>query len=1025
MNYNLIRNGSLKALTTAGTGDISLSYDQLEKLQDQNTTSNSVTITSGVLYLEADLSQRIKVDGIRLYADDLTKSSNIEFAFKNSSGGSYTPLSTSVSSHYSTTIPDPSAPRFVRAVISGTNIGLFEFQIFNDDTIVAFGQDGQTFAEYLTDTPIGTVGTPQAVAIYNNGTSPIPAVAYVSIDHTATSGDNYVEISTSLNGTYFSIDDGALIEDDKENSTYRWGMGLFDDVEVSADKLVVPVTNAIDYRLGEIPLTDKTNSFNTADHCWDYDKINEKMYVIASDGIVKLFDYDYNNDVWTHINEINPGCTGHSTKASMCYMNDYVYVICDGDQDFGRYDLNGPTASGGAFNWTSLSSPTADDGGTDSRRNICSDYIRYIYSIDLSTTPTNKLQRYDTVSGTWSALSSGYSLVAEAHESPRCHMWFDGDEGRSFLYLIIGWRTETRYIQRYSIDLDTWNTTYFDLNTIYAQTSFADNQTSMSYYDNIIWFMLGNAAADNKLYKYNVSTTVFTEIDIGFKVRDGLSATLSDYMIAIKPKPDKTGRLFMGNIDSNRSYLFTYDEVPDAGTYTTPIFQLTDGNQASYFVIDGNTTSGVASISFDGDVFDGTIRVRNSDTAPIVVEEVYWNYHGGTDTTDGAVQKSIVHNDVTTDIWANVSLNATWAILGATAVDRRTGYVAAGFMHSTVGQINVYDRDGNLVYAPVQSTRYRADVNMEFDKFGGLWIYGDFFKYLVHFDSVGIIYELYNSGTDFVYDLAAEMDGDGVWYTDKIDDILYHLDGDGTILHTISLDTPRAICGTLDNGCWVSDNNNQIARRYNSSGVLVTSVTIGRSISRMTTDMNNGFWYLSGNRVYHVTSGGTQDVNVEFNQPTKIKGGHNGVLVWSENQDYVKYLNNAGSVTRTFTAAAIELGISGYPALFSFRLEDAKDFKDTSDIMPVSYDPIWGTGGSLSWLEVRKDGYFLPKKIYHQAEITLRGSAELTKVIMAPALKVQDIPAGDFKNIYIRTNIPEVAGVDDYTARIKAWWGVS
>ena len=710
VQYNLIRNGSLQALTSSGTGDIALSFSQLEKLQDQNLTSSGVSVAiSGTLYLEADLSQRIKVDGIRLYADDLTKSSNIEFAFKNSSGASYTPLSTSVSSYYSTTIADPSAPRFVRAVISGTSMGLFEFQIFNDDTIVAFGDDGQLFAEYLQSTPIGTVGTPQAISIFNNGTSTIPAVAYTSIDYTATSGDNYVEISTSINGTYFSIDDGALIEDDKDNSTYKWSMGSFSNTEVNADKVIVT--------------------------------------------------------------------------------------------------------------------------------------------------------------------------------------------------------------------------------------------------------------------------------------------------------------------------------APTVGTYTTPIFELTDNNQASYFVIDGNTTAVSDSISFDENVFNGTIRVRSSNTKPIDIEEVYWVYDDNA-IDDIVLEKAVIYTGDVTATWVFFDANTRYNPIG-TAVNRRNGNVAMVFKYDfgiTFGSfVYIFNHAASLIHTrgSTSDTKSRFDVNTEFDKFGGIWGYGAEYGYLMHYDNdlSTVLYELYSSGTDFVYDLAVEMDGNGVWYTDKVDDILYHLDSDGTILHTIPLDTPRAICGTLDNGCWVIDNGVDIARRYNSSGVLVSSVSTGRDADRATTDMNNGFWYLSGNYLYHVTSGGVEDVTaLEFDQPTKIKGGHNGVIVWSSAQNYVKYIDNDGNVTRTFS---VPYSNDGYPALFSFRLDDAKDFQDTNNIMPVSYDPVWGTGGSLGWTEVRKDGYFLPKHTYQQAEITVRGSAELTKVIMAPALKVQDIPAGDFKNIYIRTNIPEVAGVDDYTARIKAWWGVS
>ena len=83
-----------------------------------------------------------------------------------------------------------------------------------------------------------------------------------------------------------------------------------------------------------------------------------------------------------------------------------------------------------------------------------------------------------------------------------------------------------------------------------------------------------------------------------------------------------------------------------------------------------------------------------------------------------------------------------------------------------------------------------------------------------------------------------------------------------------------------------------------------------------------------------------------------------------------------------------------------------------------------GTGGTAEWLEVRKDGYFLPKKQYHQVEITLRGAAVLEKVIVAPAIKIQDIPKQSYKYMYIKTDIPEGVTIDQYESRLKSWWGV-
>ena len=43
---------------------------------------------------------------------------------------------------------------------------------------------------------------------------------------------------------------------------------------------------------------------------------------------------------------------------------------------------------------------------------------------------------------------------------------------------------------------------------------------------------------------------------------------------------------------------------------------------------------------------------------------------------------------------------------------------------------------------------------------------------------------------------------------------------------------------------------------------------------------------------------------------------------------------------------------------------------------------------------------------------------------MAPAIKVEDIPPKDYKNIYIKTDIPHGVDITDYETKLKAWWKI-
>jgi hypothetical protein len=374
------------------------------------------------------------------------------------------------------------------------------------------------------------------------------------------------------------------------------------------------------------------------------------------------------------------------------------------------------------------------------------------------------------------------------------------------------------------------------------------------------------------------------------------------------------------------------------------------------------------------------------------------------------------------------------------AVNRRNGdMIVCWAVYSApyvyANRIALTTRTGAIRWRKEESTwgQYGLLLNRraEFDYVGGFWGYGDYYQYyinetyrLLHFDVYGNnLANIYLTGIDFLYDLAVEWEGDGVWYTDQVNNFLVHKNSTGTTLQSIALPQPRAVCATLDSGCWVIDNTNQSAYRYTSSGILSKSVSLGRTASRMAYDYADGFWYVSGNYVYHVTSEGTQDFSILLNSISRLYGAKNGCVALNGTTMTASFIDRStGTITRTWTS-----GSYSAMGVFSTDLDDAISYQglDSSDLLPMASDPVWGTvSGSLAWQEIRKDGYFLPKAKYHQVEVTLRGGATLNKVLMAPAIKVQDIASQTYKNMYIKTDIPVDADITDYEARIKTWWGV-
>lgn len=1042
VKYNLIRNGYFRSLTSSGTGNVSLNWTQLESLMDGNLTSSGVALTSsGVLYLEADLSQRIKIDGIRLYASDLTKSANIDFYYKNEESDSFTPLVTQVGSYYYTTISDPSAPRYVRATISGVNISLYEFQIFNDDYIVGFGTDGDTYAEYLDDTPVGEIGTPQAIAIYNKGTSDIPADAYVAVDYTGNEGDYYLEISTSRDGTYYGLEDGVVLDSDSVTETYRWSMGEFDGTEISSDSIILTNTSSVGLS-SAIPF-NSAGEINAACKNLHYAADRDEIYLVSKDGTaLKLYKYDLDEDSWSFVSELDAGETKYDNITVSCYLNGYIYVMykIDGSK-FGRYNLDGPQD-----NWEDLPASPTFSGGfagiTQDRISMCTDSVNNVYVATCrwrDTATGRNFLRYDVTTSGWSILSDQY--VNYYYDGGNADygmqsITYDTDRDRLYMFSVSENNAYERiYIQRYFVSTNVWENDWLDTYVPgITRTNGGWTSCDIYYYDGYIYCNpnIGSENYSEYIFRYSVSDSMWEKFYVGYTSKDntgGPESIEGYHTLVIPPKTGVTDHTILcGNIDGYQLNLLIYGVVQN-GSYTTPIFGLDSGYDASYFVIDGDTTSGVSSISYDANTYDGTIRVRSSDTKPLDVDEIFWTVANGVGSFE--IYRYIVYDGSYSAFTTAFGTDGRETAL-ITTVNRRNKTVLSNNLYNYFtndwANFKIFDYAGNLLYSISKSGpadfAYCFNVNCEYDKYGNIWGYGDYRYYLKHWN-----YELntdlcsFYDGTDFLYDLAVEMDGDGVWYTDQIQDIVNHKDSMGNDLNFVALNEPRAICGTLDNGCWVIDNGDLKAYRYDSDANLVKTVTLNRTATRMSSDLQDGFWYISSNKVYHVNSNGSQTTSATLSYiADRVRGGYNGCIVWSSSADNIKYIDNNGTILWSFDSPGTSE--TTIPALFSYRHDEYVDFQDTNQLIPATYDPVWGTGGSAEWKEVVKDGYYLPKYRYHQAEITLRGPAELEKVIMAPAIKIEDIPKNDYKNMYIRTNVPEGVDIESYEGRIRSWWSV-
>lgn len=1042
MYYNLIRNSNF---TSSGT--MSLVYSDIYKLQDGNTTSSGVAV-SGTNDLLVDLSQRIKIDDIRLYTDDGSKSGNIYFYYKNFAEDEYVLLTTySGADYYYANVPTPSAPQFIKATISGIDITLYEFEVLNDDYDVAYGEDGELYDTYLANTPIGTQGTPEAIPIYNNGNSSIPINAYTCVEYSGDDSDLYIQLASNINGPYKGIEDGVSLQDNLSTSEYTWNMGRFNHTIISGDGIAVgtssmPTAFTLHQDLGDIPLTTNTYSWYVGSNGWDYDDVNRIVYAVGnqSNASLHLYKRRLEDTTWSYVSELNAG-GGASEDTCMCYLNGYIYVLYNTSGGMGRYDLNGSQN-----NWTTLSGA----GFTSTyvtKMGMCGDRNRYIYAITHYYSDNTHVifTRYDSITNTWLTRNTNYTNGASADASTEsCALAYDYD--RNHIYLSIGRYHTPDYIQRYIVSTNTWQTTWLDFLTLGGETY--PRAVAITYYKNFIFMNPGAGDILTMLY-YNVDTGQHGSLRCiyGAFWTSGANPYRNNYLLATDGiSGDSVIGLFGSQLANapTKCYYWEYPIVNTSNTYTTPVFELSSPDESSYFYIDGDTSISGSSISYTPEAYNGTIRVCSFDTKPLSIHEVLVYYLPATSNA-GYVAKWIPYNNEYTD---NIFIDAPWysgnhpfviAGMCANPINGRFAISVESVDNNDVGTcdrsyVQIYDRNFNLRASTYTEQEYYYYFNdkFEFEGENGIWGYNNrnsiYGRYLRHMDeNLNLVYSYSESQQDFLYDLCTEKQGRGCWYTNSMDNTLIHMATNGYKMQVLYLESPRFVAATNDNGVWVYDTVEGINYfvRYNSSGVQVNAVAVpfnetygANRCSCMTHDFENGIWYRYGDYIYHMTENGVFDLGPVFvNSPNQLRGNPEGCFVHSTTLNIMSFLSRDGSIS----SHSMPNSESSLIGMFYHSYEDHISLK--SNLIPIEYDPIWGINSR--WQEVSKDGYFLPKKKYHQAEITLNGDAKLNKVVMAPSIKLEDIAPGQSKDVYVRTNIPIGNRSATYETQIRTWWGVS
>ena len=1020
-------------------GNKALLWSEIDLLIDGNTTSDGVTLTtSDVLHMETDLTDRLKVDDIRLYLDSPSASgtvlNNIDFYYKDDPEDVYVAVSKyiSIDGYYYGEIPSPSAPSMIKTTISGIEATVYEYVIFNDEYLVNYGDEGQLYRKYLERATIGQSGDPTALEIFNNNpdTNDPPVSSYTCVDFSDQPGDYYLKLANSENGTYLGLDDGGIIEDDAIGSSMKWSYGLFYNTEVSGTSVVLS-SSAFDSYINDVPLVD-SNAYGwmCMPNCWEYSRSENRIFCMGSDDgpLLKLWEYDVTTNTFEFLSLINPsGPTDHQYHSSMANIDDKIYVCINQNAKFGYHDLNGVVN-----NWTGLADIPWSWSSTKDRIAIVGDQERYIYALGIDSSegwvpaPETKFLRYDTISGTtWSGMDNTVRGVYSGTDwGVVFSMAYDHD--RNCIYLLSGdfsqpATTATDWIQRYDIATDTWDNTYFRLADSF--TVGQRHKAPIAYNNDCIYVFLSGVGT--VLYKVNLTTFSVEVADNNFVSGN---TNYIRFILATDSYFESEGTtIYAANPITGTKRLYVSNLYTNDGTYKSPIFRLDDQYMASYFVMD-YTCGNRENISWDDDYRNGTMYLRSSDTDPIAIDEYYWPYE---QSSYIRIQKTLIYTDSSDDTFISLAIGNGWhwasiavsPVAGTIAVSRDYTYGDA-----LQSQLLLYDRNGTQTYTSLDNSDFtRSFHEMGFDSEGGVWAHTTNDNgHLLHFDSaLNETCDSTASATSYIT-MTVSLGSTKCWYITSTS--LYLITDGGVIDQRFNVSTPQLMCSTEDGGCWVVSSNTTVYR-YSSDG-LVKSIALSRPATSITRNFDNGFWYSDGFVVVHVNEYGVEEFSVTMSAVSDVRGGHDCCLVYSINNETISYIDKSlQAVSKEYVAPDAWSTLETLPDLFSYDIDDYYDNANVA--IPVSYDPIWSSSGpgAATWKEVQLNGEWLSKVRYHQVHVKLKttqsnGSPSLDRIIMAPAVKLSDISSQEYKNLYIKTDVPVIADVTNYETKLRTWWSV-
>jgi len=1054
-HYNLLKDCYVESPTSSGTGDLSLTQTDILKLYDKDLSSSSIDIlSSDTLYLDIALHKRIRLDDIYLYMDVIgdrgAALSNINFYYKNDDSGEFQLLGKSVDADKFYMIPNlvVFAPKNLRVTVSGIDASLYELEVLNYDYNIAFGEDGS-----MTEKQLYLEDSYSTVPVYNNSTDSDPATAYVAVD--PSSGDlcEYVKLANSADGDYVSISEASIGVATGQTFTYNFKMGSYSNTFSAIDGSSVGLvgTNNINSEythLADIVLDQNDYAgWGVGQNSWDFTNDNVVYTIAAPKDEFSLYLFRLNNTTedWYNCGLINT--TGYVIDdfGSMAIVDNYAYVILNAAGDFGRINLNNLTTP---ITFESLG--TCPHGSLSNKvaQGLCSDHEEYLYSIAISVdhTVAGEFYKYSTVSGTWSPLNNGfgnnnYTVYPTEYPSRAVLVY---DSVRSYIYMECGHYANTgdsAGTQAYYVAGDFW---------VYPwQSHTYQYGHAISYYANYL-VMCGFGHGYN-VYVKNIRDGEETLLTLNYNQDINLMGSSSAARYASRvlcyPKPDgSVGVMVAGGPEQKVTYFSLGRDINTItqGTYTTPILEMGTPPAAAFFYVDRTVPSGT-SISYGGiDNYDSML-VRGFDTAPLPFCKMYTAYKP-TETTFAFFEKDIYDkgkisifdcDSSAAPFDANKDTRVIECILFDSFNYELVFYIydsyssdSASFFRWDLRKSEITNTISFSANFNLTSTAARIK-HLTMDAVGNTWLYNGSTLYFFDVSLDYTALTITDTAADFIYAISGSKVFDYCWYTNKSTKRLECIDTESNKLFSISMGNPQHLCAMQDGGCAVVDKNNNTIYRYSSAGAVISSCSILPSydIVDFKEDVSSTevifYWtVLSNSTLLRIREDGFIHSESVLQGVESVTPFSDGIIAHAPGIKVTYYVSSDGELLYTWDHSSYG-SVNTLSAVFCVPYYDLMSSNEDFFI-DATEDPIWAKDVD-NWSEIKMDNSFFGGKQYYQMKFlfnTAPGleSPTINKIYFSKAIKLTDIYPGNYKNVYVKTNLPEVCEEKEYAGDLRCWW---